>query len=95
MKLKHLAWVTGILGAFVVWLGMELVAVLDGKPWTEPFTDIVVGFIPAGVGIPLVTGFSTWLEIHFVSRWLGHPVLIRATMDRTRGSSRGEGNEQG
>lgn len=75
MKLKHLAWVIGILAAFMCWLGMELWAVLDGASWTEPFTDIVVGAIPAGVGVPLVTGFSIWLVIHFVSRWLGHPEL--------------------
>ena len=75
MKLKHLAWMVGILGAFVVWLGMELFAVLDHRAWTEPFTDIVVGFLPAGVGIPTVIGFSLWLMIHFVSRWLDHPVL--------------------
>jgi len=75
MKLKHIAWIIGILTAFVVWLGMELFAVLDGQSWTEPFTDITVGFIPAGVGIPLVTGFTVWMEVHFVSRWLGHPTL--------------------
>lgn len=75
MKLKHLAWIVGILAAFVAWLGMELWAVLDGVSWTEPFTDIVVGAIPRGVGVPLVTGFSVWLTIHFVSRWYGHPTL--------------------
>jgi len=75
ISLKHLAWVIGILSAFVAWLGMELFAVLDGQSWTEPFTDIVVGFIPSGVGIPLVIFFTVWMQVHFVSRWLGHPTL--------------------
>lgn len=75
MKLKHLAWIVGILAAFVAWLGMELFSVLDGQSWTEPFTDIVVGAVPRAVGVPLVTGFSVWLMIHFVSRWYGHPRL--------------------
>jgi hypothetical protein len=77
IKLKHLAFVVGILSAFVTWLGLEVWAVADGQSWTEPFTDITVGFIPAAVGIPLVVGFATWLQVHFISRWLGHPVLTR------------------
>lgn len=72
-------------------IAMELWYVLDGKSWTRPWTDLIVGFLPAGVGIPLVIGFSTWLCVHFISRWLGHPVMMDSRPPEREGHGKGQG----
>lgn len=73
---RRAEWILAFLGVTFTAVGMEIYAVADGKSYTQPWTDLLVGFLPAGVGIPLVIGFSIWLCVHFISRWLGHPVAI-------------------
>lgn len=79
MRSKRLQWTVGFLTVTATAIAMELFAVLDGQSATQPWTDLLVGFLPAGVGIPVVLGFSAWLCVHFISRWLHHPVAVKYT----------------
>lgn len=88
---KREEWVIGFLGVTFTAVAMEVFSVVDGLTWTRPWTDLIVGFLPAGVGIPLVIGFSTWLCVHFISRWLGHPVMMDSRPPEGEGHGKGQG----
>lgn len=74
---RTVQWTVGFLAVTFAAVAMEVYSVVDGRSWTRPWTDLIVGALPAGVGIPLVIGFASWLCVHFISRWLGHPLAVR------------------
>lgn len=79
-------WTIVIVGTFLTWLGEEIWALADASPNTQPFTDIVVHYVPRVVGIPSMVFFALWLGVHFISRWLGHPVATRQDLAAMEGS---------
>lgn len=58
-------WRAGFLAVTGLAVGMELWAVLDGEPDTEPLTHIVVEHVPAEVTLLAVGALSGWLAEHF------------------------------
>jgi len=64
MKTKN-KWRYTFLGVGIVWVLMELFAMWDRNPETEPFTIIVVETIPWFIGFPVIAFFGLWLIFHF------------------------------
>jgi hypothetical protein len=75
MLTKRQKFLIVFLGYTFMSIALELYAVLDGKSWTEPWTELIVKFIPRIIGVPLVLAFSMWLSVHFLSRYWHHPIL--------------------
>lgn len=66
-------WRWAFLGLTAVVLGMEVWAGFDGNPDTDPWTDLVVAYIPGEVTALALGGLSVWLFAHFGIRyWRKH-----------------------
>jgi ethanolamine transporter EutH len=72
---KRQRWLIIFLGTTLTAIAEELVSVLDGKGWTEPWTELIIKFIPRVVGAPAIVLFGLWLMTHFLSRYWHHPLL--------------------
>lgn len=48
---------------------MELWASFDGNPATDPWTDLIVAYIPMEITALAVGGLSLWLAVHFGLRY--------------------------
>lgn len=54
-------------------LAMELWAVFDGNPDTDPWTDLIVTYVPMEIAAAAIGGLSLWLVVHFGLRyWRRH-----------------------
>jgi len=61
------------LGLTALVLGMEVWASVDGDPETDPWTDLIVQYIPGEVTAVLIGGLALWLPVHFGLRyWRRH-----------------------
>ncbi len=47
----------------------ELVAALDRSEWTEPWTTLIIRYVPAWVTLPVIVLFAAWLLVHFGKRY--------------------------
>lgn len=70
---RRAAWRAVFLGLTVFVLGMEVWASADGDPETEPWTDLIIQYIPGEVAAVLIGGLMLWLPVHFGLRyWRRH-----------------------
>lgn len=51
-------------------IGLELWASFDSSPATEPWTDLIVTYVPGEVTAVAIGGLSLWLVVHFGRRYL-------------------------
>lgn len=65
---KKIMFRVGFLGAIVLAVFLELVAVFDSNPDTEPLTNLIVAYVPVEVFWLLFGGLVTWLVVHFGRR---------------------------
>lgn len=63
------AWRVGFLGVTALAIGMELWASFDGDADTEPWTDLIVSYVPGEVTALAIGGLVTWLAVHFIRRY--------------------------
>lgn len=61
----------GFLATLALALFWELWASFDKDPSTEPLTWLVVTYIPAWIGLPVITLFAAWLVLHFKKNYKG------------------------
>ena len=58
-------WRWGFLSVTAAAIAMELLAVFDNNDNTEPWTTLIITYIPSWIGLPLIGGFAIWLFHHF------------------------------
>lgn len=76
---RRALWRALFLGATGLALGMEVYASADGDPQTDPWTDLLVQYVPGEVTAIAIGGLALWLPVHFGLRyWRRH----RARPDR-------------
>lgn len=63
------AWRAAFLGVTALAILMELWASFDGNPDTDPWTDMIVAYIPGEVTALVLTGLFGWLVVHFGLRY--------------------------
>lgn len=68
-KVKRNLWRSVFLGATGLAIAMEVFAAVDGNPSTEPWTSLIVQYVPAEVTFLAIGGLTTWLFIHFGKRY--------------------------
>lgn len=62
-------WRAVFLGATGAAILMEIVASVDGNPHTEPWTSLIVQYIPAEITFLGIGGLTVWLFVHFGRRY--------------------------
>jgi len=62
-------WRWLFLGVTAAAVGLELWASFDGDPDTEPWTDLIVAYVPGEVTALVIGGLAVWLAIHFWIRY--------------------------
>ena len=62
-------WRIAFLGLTTLVVGMEIWASVDGDPQTDPWTDLIVEYIPLEVTALAIGGLSLWLVVHFWRRY--------------------------
>lgn len=62
-------WRIGFLGVTALAIGAELWASFDGNDQTEPWTDLIVAYVPGEVTALAIGGLATWLAVHFIKRY--------------------------
>lgn len=71
--MRRQVWLPLFLGATVVTIALELWASFDGNDETDPWTDLLVAYVPAEVTALLIGGLTVWLFAHFGIRyWRKH-----------------------
>lgn len=71
-------WRAGFLAVTALALVLELVASFDGNPNTDPWTDMIVTYIPAEITAVLLGGLCLWLLVHFGLRYWRRHRAVRA-----------------
>lgn len=67
-------WTIGFLLVTIIAVAMELWAVYDGSPDTQPWTTLYINNIPMWIGVPIVVFFATWLVKHFYTYYKNRKV---------------------
>lgn len=62
-------WRLAFLGVTALAIVMELWASFDGNPGTDPWTDLIVAYIPAEITALAIAGLAGWLAVHFGLRY--------------------------
>lgn len=62
-------WRIAFLAVTGVALAMELVASFDGNPETDPWTQLIVTYVPMEITVAAIGGLSLWLAVHFGIRY--------------------------
>lgn len=66
-------WRVAFLGVTALAIVLELVASFDGNPNTDPWTDLIVAYVPGEVTAVVLGGLCLWLLVHFGLRyWRKH-----------------------
>lgn len=65
----RIAWRTSFLGVTAAALVMECWAAWDDSPDTDPWTELIVGYVPDEVGVVALGGLMLWVPVHFVRRY--------------------------
>lgn len=63
-------WRVVFLGATAAVLGMEVWASVDGDARTEPWTALIIRYVPWEVAAALVGAGVLWVPLHFGVRYL-------------------------
>lgn len=69
VRLRNGWWTAVFLGVTGVALSMELVASFDGDDATQPWTGLIVRYVPGEVTAALVGALVVWLPVHFGLRY--------------------------
>lgn len=64
MELKN-KWSWGYLGALIIFLFFEFIAIFDKNPNTLTLTNWVISNVPIWITMPVISVFGIWLFIHF------------------------------
>lgn len=67
MKNK-IKWRIGFLGVTLLALAMEVYAVFDGDGATEPWTGLIIQYIPEWITFSVIAVFCIWAALHF-KKW--------------------------
>jgi anti-sigma-K factor RskA len=62
-------WRTAFLSVTAVAILMELWASFDRNPETDPWTDLIVAYIPMEITALAIGGLALWLVVHFGLRY--------------------------
>lgn len=62
-------WRWAFLGLTAVVLGMEVWAGFDGNDQTDPWTDLLVAYVPMEVTFAAIGALVLWLPTHFAIRY--------------------------
>jgi hypothetical protein len=62
-------WRVAFLATTLTALGEELFATFDGNGSTEPWTDLIVRYVPADITAALLGALLLWLPVHFYRRY--------------------------
>lgn len=62
-------WRLAFLGLTAVVLGMEVWAAADGNNDTDPWTDMIVQYVPGEVTAAAIGALLLWLPVHFWLRY--------------------------
>lgn len=62
-------WRVSFLGLTALVLGMEVFASVDGNPETEPWTDLLVSYVPGEFTFAAIGALVLWLPVHFGLRY--------------------------
>lgn len=65
-----LIWRILFLAVTLVALALECFAAWDGNPQTDPWTYLIVSYIPSEVFAFVFGGLVVWLTVHFGRRYL-------------------------
>lgn len=66
---KKYRWRLAFLGTTALALFMELLASFDNDPETDPWTSMIVQYIPAEVATAAIGALALWLPVHFGVRY--------------------------
>lgn len=66
---RKTAWRTAFLGVTAVAVVMEVWASADGNDDTDPWTDLIVTYVPGELTAFAIAGLTGWLAVHFYSRY--------------------------
>ena len=69
MKISFKKWTAIFFSVIGLAVGLELIAVFTKTGDYMPLTWYIVNYIPAELGMFLITGFSGWLIYHFAKRY--------------------------
>lgn len=67
---KKYAWRAGFLGVTALAVAMEIFAIYDGDTNTEPYTRMILDYIPANIFFLLFGAAGLWVVWHFVKYYL-------------------------
>jgi hypothetical protein len=67
--MSRTAWVTAFLSGTALILTAELWASFDDDPNTDPWTDLIVAYVPAEITFAAIGALALWLPIHFAIRY--------------------------
>lgn len=67
--MRRQAWLPLFLGATVVTIALELWASFDGNDETDPWTDLLVAYVPEEVTFAAIGALALWLPLHFWRRY--------------------------
>jgi peptidoglycan/LPS O-acetylase OafA/YrhL len=70
---KQKVWAAVILAATGLAIGLELLAAFDGSSDTDPWTDLIVRYIPQEITVTAVAVLAAWLPVHFAARYPKRP----------------------
>lgn len=62
-------WRIGFLGLTALVVTAELVAAFDRNPETDPWTDLIVAYVPEEVTYALIGALLLWLPYHLWRRY--------------------------
>lgn len=62
-------WRTGFLAVTALALVAELVASFDSSANTDPWTDLIVAYVPMEVTLAAIGALGLWLPAHFLIRY--------------------------
>lgn len=62
-------WRVVFLGLTVLVVSAEVFAAADGNPNTDPWTDLIVAYVPDEVATAVFGALLLWLPVHFTTRY--------------------------
>jgi hypothetical protein len=74
---RRAGWRIAFLTTTALAIGEELYASLDGNGSTEPWTDLVVRYVPWEAAVALLAALLVWLPIHFYARYRRRTAYLR------------------
>lgn len=67
--MRRAPWLAGFLGVTAIALAAELWASFDRNDQTDPWTDLIVRYVPGEIAAALIGALIVWLPVHFGLRY--------------------------